>query len=1073
MTKAAGLGRHLVLCAALAGLGVGCGKSGGQPGGGPTGSIHAALSADAADDIGSVRLDVQLLGMTVTSRTLSAGASPAPGIFGDAFFVLPPGLYTVVATPFGPDGEQSRDCASASATGRVSSGLTDEITLTLECRGVPNGGLDVVVKTEHPPVITDLTFKPSKFTPVCAPTTITVTASDPDGEPLTYAWSIVSEPAGAEMQLPPGVTSELTSMGPTATFDAGLAGDYELQVVVTDPSGLTASLQFPVHVVAGTGNGCTGSQQLSGYLGTAPRDTNFAALVGPVPPATTVNLAISLPMRDPQGLQDFIHAASDPTNPAYRKYMTPAQFAATHGADPGDYKQLLAWATSHGLTVANTYSNNLLVDVTGPASTVAAALYANLVYRVRSDGGKFVTVDREPSLDLTVPILHIAGLGEYTAPHHSAINGSAPGMNYWGKDYRNAYLGPATPCAALDGTGQTVGLFELDGFNMSDIVDFGNAQTPPMPTASVSVVTIDGFSGGAGPNADETVMDIEAVNGIAPKANIVVFEGPGFSTVLGESLLTKMATDGTLTVASTSWSFPRGPGGQQAINQMAAQGISFFQSSGDSGFIGDPEDSRDYANQTLVGGTMLATNALGSNPYYASEATWNDASGKTGGGVMNGGNLLCWPWPGCSHSTDIPDYQAGVNMTINGGSTQFRNFPDVAMVAENVELFFGGSPRTFAGTSNSAPLWAGFMALANQQSLANGVGPVGFASPVLYDIGLTVTQPAPNLYTTCFNDIADGVSNGGFMSVAGYDLATGWGSPKCGLITQLSSNTPLTAAGFSELQIHIQNGDDGIRDDSEASVDVFLTGVPFPIHDVFHPQNATGWDPAGAVHDLIVLLPSAVAAGGIDHLVFNLVTHNNFPETNDNWSIGGLDVRLVNPTGPSSCVTHGEGTPLSRLMGSSSTGAFMAGNGCGPESGGASPVNQVSFIFGTGGDDLRNDSELDIAFFESGQSSPWETAELKADGDPGFDKFTQHTLTYTLTTGAHPLSDFDHIDLTLVSHDDGFLETDDAWQLFGINVMANPSGGPPSCLVDLEGLSLQTLGDGNATFTLTPRSGCP
>jgi hypothetical protein len=593
-----------------------------------------------------------------------------------------------------------------------------------------------------------------------------------------------------------------------------------------------------------------------------------------------------------------------------------------------------------------------------------------------------------------------------------------------------------------------------------------------MPTAPVSVVTIDGFSGGAGPNAAETVMDIEAVNGIAPNANIVVFEGPGYSTVLGESLLTAMAMNGTLTVASTSWSFPRSASGQQAIDQMAAEGISFFQASGDKGFIGDPEDSRDFANQTLVGGTTLSTNPLGSDPYYQGEGTWSDGNGKSTGGIMGGGNLLCWPWPGCSSSTAIPDFQSSVDMTLNGGSTQFRNFPDVAMVAENVELFFGGSPRAFSGTSNSAPLWAGFMALANQKSLANGVGPVGFASPVLYDIGLTVAQPAPNLYTMSFNDIADGLSNGAFSSVAGYDLATGWGSPKCGLITQLSSSTPLTPAGFSELQIHIQSGDDGIRDDSEASVDVFLGGVASPIHNVFHPQNATGWDPKGTVHDLIMLLPTAVVAGGIDHLVFNLVTHNNFPETNDNWTIGGLDVRLVNPTGPASCVFHGENTMLARLMGTSSSGPFTGGSGCGVESGAAAPISQVSFIFGTGGDDLRGDSEVDIAFFRMGQAAAWETAEIKADGDPSFDNFTQHTLTYSLTTGTHPLSDFDHIDVTLVSHD-GFLETDDAWQLYGINVMAIPSGGPQSCLVDLQGLPLQTLGDGNATFTLTPRSGCP
>jgi alpha-tubulin suppressor-like RCC1 family protein len=102
------------------------------------------------------------------------------------------------------------------------------------------------------------------------------------------------------------------------------------------------------------------------------------------------------------------------------------------------------------------------------------------------------------------------------------------------------------------------------------------------------------------------------------------------------------------------------------------------------------------------------------------------------------------------------------------------------------------------------------MALVNEQNQHSGFQPVGFANPVLYGLGKS------NLASKYFTDIHDGSAtnsytpgtdsckfpadtlNGpGFSTVTGYDLATGWGSPKCGLINQLASPTPLPAVSIS------------------------------------------------------------------------------------------------------------------------------------------------------------------------------------------------------------------------------------------------------------------------------------
>jgi hypothetical protein len=212
--------------------------------------MRAALSG--ADGVASVRVDVSQGGMIVATRTVQSSAG-AGVPFGDAFFVLPPGLYQVLATPFDANGAPLTTCAPAQANAQVAAGVTTEVTLTIVCDGRGNGGLDVVVKTTAPPVITGLTLEPSKFTFTCAPIELAVTASDPQGEPLSFEWGIVASPTPTGPAEP---VTQLVPSGRTATFFTDLAGDYTLRVVVTNTDGRVASLVFPIHVVAGDPTTC-------------------------------------------------------------------------------------------------------------------------------------------------------------------------------------------------------------------------------------------------------------------------------------------------------------------------------------------------------------------------------------------------------------------------------------------------------------------------------------------------------------------------------------------------------------------------------------------------------------------------------------------------------------------------------------------------------------------------------------------------------------------------------------------------------------------------------------------------
>lgn len=152
----------------------------------------------------------------------------------------------------------------------------------------------------------------------------------------------------------------------------------------------------------------------------------------------------------------------------------------------------------------------------------------------------------------------------------------------------------------------------------------------------------------------------------------------------------------------------------------------------------------------------------------------------------------------------------------NGGSWQYRNYPDVAMVATNIEILFGGNKLGWQGTSAATPLWAGYMALVNQNSTANGQGLAGFVNATLYAIGLT-RGTTVDLFSLCFNNIYDSVNNfdgfgPGYISGPGYNLCTGWGPPTPAMLGQLSTLQPLTPnQPLVEIQISISTGGDDAR----------------------------------------------------------------------------------------------------------------------------------------------------------------------------------------------------------------------------------------------------------------------
>jgi hypothetical protein len=538
-----------------------------------------------------------------------------------------------------------------------------------------------------------------------------------------------------------------------------------------------------------------GSQQLHGYYRMAP-DSALAPLVGPVAQSDLVHLAIGLPARDPAGLQTLADQVSDPKNPNYRKYLSVNQFALTYGATAADYTALTLWAQAAGLHVDHAHANNLLLSVTGTAAQIQQALFTNLDYRLRADGTNFVTVDRDPSLNLAVIILRISGLND-AVPHRPKLHlgephfpnpgaappvpGSGPSGNFGGSDFRNAYA----PGVTQTGTGQTVALFQFDGFYAADITAYEALFS--LPNVPIKIQTENGVSSTPSSNAtnvSEVSLDIEMAIAMAPGLDsVVVYEGNQANSILAAIAAPPTGVPLSNQV-STSWDYSIDDNTRQTLEEFAVQGQSFSDASGDNGaFPSDPGDDRDQPYTTLVGGTVLSMNGTGTS--WQSETGWSGS----GGGILT--NL------------PIPNYQTPLNFSTDNGSTQFRNAPDIALVASGVWIIYNnGTSGPIGGTSVASPLWAGYLALVNQLAKKNGQGPVGWANPAIYTIGQNAVQ-----YAADFNDITTGnnivATANQFNAVAGFDLVTGWGSPQAPLVNDLSgvpaSGTPLAIIKYHQV----------------------------------------------------------------------------------------------------------------------------------------------------------------------------------------------------------------------------------------------------------------------------------
>ena len=573
--------------------------------------------------------------------------------------------------------------------------------------------------------------------------------------------------------------------------------------------------------------------------------------IGRLPGSQTLQLAISLPLRNQNELDTLLQQLYDPASPNYRRFLTAQQFTDQFGPTVVDYQRVIGFAQAHGLKIAHTFSNRLIVDVSGPAANIEQAFQIRMqVYQHPTEHRTFYAPDVEPSVEAGLPILTVDGLSTFSLPRpmlkraqpnagvHSNTTGSGGGGQFLGSDMRAAYGGGT----ALDGTGQVVGLIELGPYRLTDVLSYFSSLGQPLNVPIVNVVlSADGVCSNIepppGPCDDgEEVIDIQQAIAMAPNLSALIVYEAYSSSVQAVDAYNQAAADNLAKQISISFGWSGTPSSEpsyeQVFEELETQGQSSFVASGDGGASlsgGYPGNS---PNITDVGGTDLTTASAGG--AWLSESGW----------IGSGG--------GWNTDSPIPSYQTTAINSTNGGDASYRNIPDVAAEA-NTDNYFcanGSCQGGIGGTSLAAPRWAAFVALINQQAVANatatGNPTLGFLNPTIYT----------GSYTSGFHDITSGdnangtactvgtpgcLSSGveGFNAVTGFDLVTGWGSANGPAIfdalAPLSTNAnfsmsaapttlPLTTAGnggTSSIAVSALNGFNAVT-----NLSVVIPGAP-------------------------------------------------------------------------------------------------------------------------------------------------------------------------------------------------------------------------------------------------------
>jgi hypothetical protein len=590
-----------------------------------------------------------------------------------------------------------------------------------------------------------------------------------------------------------------------------------------------------------------------------------------------MQLSVQVPMRNTAALNALLTAQDDPHSSLFHHYLTSDQFTSQFGPLPQTTNRVVAYLTSQGLHVTTITANHAFINVSGSASAVERA-FAVTLDTYAFDGRTVFAPLNEPSIpaSLAGAVQNIVGLDDVAQYHHRALpkrpqtggrppydpNGCNP-LGYGPYPLYTAYdITPLADSSAFNGTGQTIDIVSFDGAYEADITPFDQCFGLPAPTFLPSVSAPNGaYPVNTTPatfmDATEDDMDMDVAHEIAPGAALRFYLGSheNISGSGSDYYVTYYITE-VLPVfeqivqddngggtnpppnVTSSW----GIGCEEMINtgehavlsvqleqydttltQGAAEGIAFFQDTGDSG-------SDDCNNGTT------SIDIAAADPHVVAVGGTNYTAGLDN----TRGTEVGWNRSGGGQSTYFPEPFYQRNMPAYYDVPTMRGIPDVAADACSDTQAVGyavycTAPNLYGmacpgwevngGTSAATPLWAGIAADIDSYLSYYGKDTLGTASALLYQVNL-------HDYPNAFYDITSG-SNDAYSAGSGYDFVTGMGSPNAWRIA-----TDLNAEIETNIESDVVWGQTQSNGDSDLMAE-------------YTRSDAPGWSPPADVTKLI------------------------------------------------------------------------------------------------------------------------------------------------------------------------------------------------------------------------------
>lgn len=547
---------------------------------------------------------------------------------------------------------------------------------------------------------------------------------------------------------------------------------------------------------------------LAGHVPALARSEFDQGTVSGDMPLPSLSLALSPSAAQQADLDRLLAAQRDPTSPDYRHWLTPEEFAGRFGVSPADIATITAWLSGRQFHVTGVARARNLITFSGTAQQVRDA-FGTPIDHYLVNGELHFSNTSDPSLPAAFNgiVTAIRGLNDFRPAPRRIVRRpvaqytSSKGNHYLAPDDLAAiYDIKALYDAGLTGAGQTIAVVGQTAVTLGDMQQFRSYFNLAASDPQIVLVPNLGDPGVSKNDLPEADLDIQWTGAIARGASIVYVYSSNVMDAVQYAIDQDLAPVVSMSYGNCEVQTLRADA--QTLRSWAqeanAQGMTWVAASGDEGGADCATSSTSggaasvdlpsgIPEVTSVGGTTFNegsgtywnasnTASKASATGYIPETVWNDTAADGTPAAAGGGASIYFA---------KPSWQSGLGVPADGA----RDVPDIAMAAsadhDGYLIYTDGTLSVVGGTSVSAPVTAGIVALLNQRlASATGASGAGNINPQLYSLAQTTPGAfhdivsGDNKVTITCGARARGCVSGtyGFAAGPGYDQASGLGS---------------------------------------------------------------------------------------------------------------------------------------------------------------------------------------------------------------------------------------------------------------------------------------------------------